>query len=96
MVNQHALSQYDKMKSEVLFKMRVDQAKPKTKSEKKVIIVPESAIIKTGQLESVVEVEGGRLLRRQIRSIGAGNGNREVISGLKPGQKILKVGNSRS
>ena len=66
------------------------------KSEKKVIIVPESAIIKTGQLESVVEVEGGRLLRRQIRSIGAGNGNREVISGLKPGQKILKVGNSRS
>jgi hypothetical protein len=44
----------------------------------------------------VVEVEGGRLLRRQIRSIGAGNGNREVISGLKPGQKILKVGNSRS
>ena len=66
------------------------------KSEKKVIIVPESAIIKTGQLESVVEVEGGRLLRRQIRSIDAGDGNREVISGLKPGQKILKVGNSRS
>ena len=66
------------------------------KSEKKVIIVPESAIIKAGQLESVVEVEGGRLLRRQIRSIDAGNGNREVISGLKPGQKILKVGNSRS
>lgn len=66
------------------------------KSEKKVTIVPESAIIKTGQLESVVEVEGGRLLRRQIRSIDAGNGNREVISGLKPGQKILKVGNSRS
>jgi len=66
------------------------------KSEKKVIIVPESAIIKTGQLESVVEVEGGRLLRRQIRSIDAGDGKREVISGLKPGQKILKVGNSRS
>ena len=66
------------------------------KSEKKVIIVPESAIIKAGQLESVVEVEGGRLLRRQIRSIDAGDGKREVISGLKPGQKILKVGNSRS
>lgn len=66
------------------------------KSEKKVIIVPESAIIKTGQLESVVEVEGGRLLRRQIRSIDAGDSKREVISGLKPGQKILKVGNSRS
>lgn len=66
------------------------------KSEKKVIFVPESAIIKTGQLESVVEVEGGRLLRRQIRSIEAGKGMREVISGLKPGQVILQNGNSRS
>lgn len=66
------------------------------KSEKKVIFVPESAIIKTGQLESVVEVEGGRLLRRQIRSIEAGKGMREVISGLKPGQVILQKGNSRS
>ena len=65
------------------------------KSEKKVILVPESAIIKTGQLESVVEVEGGRLLRRQIRSITAGDGQREVVSGLKPGQIIRKVGINR-
>ncbi len=66
------------------------------KSEKKVIIIPESAIIRTGQLESVVEKEGGRLLRRQIRSIDLGEGRREVISGLKPGQVILRNGNSRS
>jgi len=65
------------------------------KSEKKVILVPESAIIKTGQLESVVEVEGGRLLRRQIRSITAGDGQREVVSGLKPGQIIRKIGINR-
>ena len=65
------------------------------KSEKKVILVPESAIIKTGQLESVVEVDGDRLLRRQIRSITAGDGWREVVSGLKPGQIIRKVGISR-
>ncbi|KAF1081114.1 MAG: hypothetical protein GQF41_2382 [Candidatus Rifleibacterium amylolyticum] len=58
------------------------------KSEKKVIIIPESAIIRTGQLESVVEVINGRLLRRQIRSIDAGNGMREVVSGLKAGQII--------
>lgn len=58
------------------------------KSDKKVINVPESAIIKTGQLESVVEVIDGRLLRRQIRSIDAGNGMREVVSGLKAGQTI--------
>lgn len=83
-------------KSEGLMPGMFGTIKVPLKSEKKVIIVPESAIIKTGQLESVVEVEGGRLLRRQIRSIDAGNGNREVISGLKPGQKILKVGNSRS
>ncbi|HPT46832.1 MAG TPA: efflux RND transporter periplasmic adaptor subunit [Candidatus Rifleibacterium sp.] len=65
------------------------------KSEKNVILVPESAIIKTGQLESVVEVEGGRLLRRQIRSITAGDGQREVVSGLKPRQIIRKVGINR-
>ncbi|MBU1105568.1 MAG: efflux RND transporter periplasmic adaptor subunit [Candidatus Riflebacteria bacterium] len=64
------------------------------KSDKKVIIIPESAIIKTGQLESVVEVENGRLLRRQIRSVDVGNGMREVISGLKAGQIIQ--GNPRS
>lgn len=58
------------------------------KSNKKVITVPESAIIKTGQLESVVEIIDGRLLRRQIRSIDAGNGMREVVSGLRAGQTI--------
>jgi RND family efflux transporter MFP subunit len=58
------------------------------KSDKKVIIIPESAIIRTGQLESVVEVIDGRLLRRQIRSIDAGNGMREVVSGLASGQVI--------
>lgn len=63
--------------------------------KKNIIIIPESAIIKTGQLESVVEVVNGRHLRRQIRSIDAGNGMREVVSGLKPGQVILKSGNSR-
>jgi len=64
--------------------------------KKNIIIIPESAIIKTGQLESVVEVVDGKHLRRQIRSIDAGNGMREVVSGLKPGQIILKNGNSRS
>lgn len=82
-------------KSEGLMPGMFGTIKVPLKSEKKVIIVPESAIIKTGQLESVVEVENGRLLRRQIRSIDAGNGNREVVSGLKAGQVILKVGNSR-
>lgn len=65
------------------------------KSDKKVLKIPESAIIRTGQLESVVEVQNGRLLRRQIRSIDAGNGEREVLSGLKPGQSILQNGNYR-
>ncbi len=84
------------VKSEGLMPGMFGSIRVPLKSEKKVIIVPESAIIKTGQLESVVEVEGGRLLRRQIRSIDAGSGMREVVSGLKSGQKILKVGNSRS
>lgn len=64
------------------------------KSERKVILVPESAIIKVGQLESVVEIADGKPLRRQIRSVAAGDGTREVLSGLKPGQKILRDGHS--
>jgi multidrug efflux pump subunit AcrA (membrane-fusion protein) len=66
------------------------------KSEKKAIIIPESAIIRTGQLESVVETVAGKQLRRQIRSVEAENGMREVLSGLEPGQEILLNGNSRS
>ncbi len=66
------------------------------KSQKKAIFIPESAIIRTGQLESVVEVIEGRLLKRQIRSIAAGENTREVVSGLRSGQKILKDGKNRS
>jgi RND family efflux transporter MFP subunit len=58
------------------------------KTERKVILVPEKAIIKTGQLESVVEILNGKLLRRQIRSIKVENDLREVVSGLSEGQKI--------
>ena len=57
-------------------------------TERQVILIPEKSIIKTGQLESVVEILNGKLLRRQIRSIKAENGFREVVSGLSAGQKI--------
>lgn len=60
------------------------------KSERKIILIPETAISRTGQLESVVEIDGERELKRQIRSIPSASGMREIVSGLKDGQKILK------
>lgn len=65
------------------------------KTKKNLILVPESAIIRTGQLESVVEILDGKSMRRQIRSVAAKDGMREVVSGLEPGQVILKNGLNR-
>lgn len=60
------------------------------KTDRKQIIVPESAIIRTGQLESVVEITEGKELKRQVRTIPNAGGGREVVSGLKDGQTIVK------
>jgi RND family efflux transporter MFP subunit len=54
------------------------------------VLVPESAIHRTGQLESVSEIIDGKILRRQIRTIPTSGSMREVVSGLKDGQIILK------
>ena len=61
------------------------------KTQKEVILIPESSIIKTGQLESIIEISSGKELRRQIRTIKATEGLREVVSGLKAGQIIKKL-----
>ncbi len=60
------------------------------KTAREQILVPESAIIRTGQLESIIEVTDGKELRRQVRTIPIENGMREIISGLKAGQTIVK------
>lgn len=66
------------------------------KSQRKIILIPETAVYRTGQLESIVEIENNRELKRQIRTISVANGMKEVVSGLQDGQKILKnVNNSK-
>ncbi|GAB4277178.1 MAG: efflux RND transporter periplasmic adaptor subunit [Candidatus Rifleibacteriota bacterium] len=60
------------------------------KTDRKVIKIPESAIYRTGQLESVMEILDNKLLKRQVRTIPFSEGIREVVSGLKDGQQILK------
>ncbi|MFZ5952894.1 MAG: efflux RND transporter periplasmic adaptor subunit [Candidatus Rifleibacteriota bacterium] len=60
------------------------------KTARKQILIPETAIIRTGQLESIIEIESGKEIRRQIRTIPSGSGLREVVSGLKDGQTIVK------
>lgn len=60
------------------------------KTARQQILVPESAIIRTGQLESIVEIFDGKELRRQVRTIPSDNSMREIISGLRAGQTILK------
>ena len=60
------------------------------KSARTQILVPETAIVRTGQLESIVEIFNGKELRRQVRTIPSRDGMREIVSGLKDGQTILK------
>jgi RND family efflux transporter MFP subunit len=60
------------------------------KTDRNIILIPETSISRTGQLESVFETVNGKILKRQIRTIPASRGLREVVSGLKHGQTIIK------
>jgi multidrug efflux pump subunit AcrA (membrane-fusion protein) len=60
------------------------------KSTKNVILIPETALIKTGQLESVTEVKDKTQYRRQVKTVKSSDGMLEVVSGLTPGQTIIK------
>jgi RND family efflux transporter MFP subunit len=54
------------------------------------LVVPESALIRTGQLTFVyVEGEAGDARRRAVRTGSAEEGLVEVISGLKPGDVVI-------
>jgi RND family efflux transporter MFP subunit len=54
------------------------------------ILTPAGAVYRVGQLEFVQVVEGGRALRRLVRT-GPSQGSRvEILAGLQPGEKILE------
>jgi multidrug efflux pump subunit AcrA (membrane-fusion protein) len=58
--------------------------------KKQVIVVPEKAVVRRGELTGVYTVEAGGLVTyRLIRTGRAYPGGLEVLSGLSPGEKII-------
>lgn len=61
------------------------------------VVVPESALVKRGQLDGVYVADGGTLAFRIIQSGGpAGAGKREILSGLSVGELIVVEGAERA
>ena len=61
--------------------------------KKEVLLAPQSAIIEKGQLTGVYAVDGqGIVTYRLIRTGKAYNGNQEILSGLKPNDRIIVQG----
>ena len=56
---------------------------------RQVLLIPASAVIRSGQLESVHMLESGRDLLRHVRTGKAHEGMIEVLSGLKAGDTLL-------
>ena len=50
--------------------------------------VPASALVRRGEVNAAYVVAGGRVVLRQLRIGGQSGDQVEVISGLKPGEKI--------
>jgi RND family efflux transporter MFP subunit len=61
--------------------------------KKEVLLAPRSAIVEKGQLTGVYAVDGqGIVTYRLIRTGKAYDGNREILSGLKPNDRIIIQG----
>jgi len=57
--------------------------------EEEVLVIPRQAVRRIGQLEMVEVVDGGKALRRAIRTGRTINGDMEVLSGLRPGEEVV-------
>ncbi len=57
-------------------------------ARERVLVIPESAAIRAGQLTMVDVVDGGRLLRRTVQLGRRVNGRYEVLSGLSEGERV--------
>ena len=61
--------------------------------KKEVLLAPRSAIVEKGQLTGVYAVDGqGIVTYRLVRTGKAYDGNREILSGLKPNDRIIVQG----
>jgi RND family efflux transporter MFP subunit len=57
--------------------------------EEAVVVVPQAAIHNVGQLELVDVVEDGQLRRRAVRTGRSVGDDREILSGLREGERVL-------
>jgi multidrug efflux pump subunit AcrA (membrane-fusion protein) len=57
--------------------------------EVQVLVIPQQAVRRVGQLELVEVVENGRATRRAIRTGRTLDENVEVLSGLQEGERVL-------
>ncbi len=61
--------------------------------KKEMLLAPQGAIVEKGQLTGVYAVDGqGIVTYRLVRTGKAYNGNREILSGLKPNDRIIVQG----
>lgn len=56
--------------------------------QREVLLIPEAAVTRIGQIESVHVVEQGRAVLRHIRTGRTQDGQLEVLSGLEPGDTV--------
>ncbi len=56
--------------------------------EREAIVVPDEAIARVGQLETVLVDVDGRWVRRYVRTGGAVDGRIEILSGLSGGERV--------
>jgi RND family efflux transporter MFP subunit len=59
------------------------------RGERQVVSVPESAMVRRGQLEGVFVVDAGRASLRWIKTGRIESGEVEVLSGLEPGERYV-------
>lgn len=52
------------------------------------LLVPETCVMRVGQLEYVHATLGGRMRQVLVRTVPCGDGRREVVSGLQAGMRI--------
>ena len=63
------------------------------RGQKEIILAPKAAVVEKGQLTGVYAVDGqGIVTYRLVRTGTEHNGNWEILSGLKPGDRIIVQG----
>ena len=66
------------------------------RGERPALLMPAGAVRRTGQLETVGLVRGDRVVRRLVKTVDGPGEQREAISGLAAGDRVLVPGGGGS